>query len=208
MSDTMYLLDSLRVAESSERQIYKIQDKLSNIIEDSKESILRIQYSVTEKTNVIHQVENLQDKNSSGNEFLKAHFLVLIVAAVFFFFFLREEGILNVSTYLQSLSVFVFSTILHFSIEYKGSFNELKKAFKDALSSRSYFKRTENVKQTANNSINEYETYISRYQNILDKAEAEIDELDDSLFEIQREKTNLVDKLFSNNECIARLKPE
>lgn len=208
MSDTMYLLDSLRVAESSESQIYKIQDKLSKTIEDSKESILRLQDSVTEKTNVIHQVENLQEKISSGNEFLKAHFLVLIVAAIFFFFFLREEGILNVSTYLQSLSVFVFSTIVHFSIEYKGSFNELKKAFKDALSSRSYFKRTEYVKQTANNSINEYETYISRYQNILDKAESELNELDDSLFEIEREKINLVNKLFSNNECIARLKPE
>jgi predicted nuclease with TOPRIM domain len=204
----MYLLDSLRVAESSESQIYKIQDKLSKTIEDSKESILRLQDSVTEKTNVIHQVENLQEKISSGNEFLKAHFLVLIVAAIFFFFFLREEGILNVSTYLQSLSVFVFSTIVHFSIEYKGSFNELKKAFKDALSSRSYFKRTEYVKQTANNSINEYETYISRYQNILDKAESELNELDDSLFEIEREKINLVNKLFSNNECIARLKPE
>lgn len=204
----MYLLDSLRVAESSESQIYKIQDKLSKTIEDSKESILRLQDSVTEKTNVIHQVENLQEKISSGNEFLKAHFLVLIVAAVFFFFFLREKGILNVSTYLQSLSVFVFSTIVHFSIEYKGSFNEFKKAFKDAISSRSYFKRTEHVKQTANNSINEYENYISRYQNILDKAESELDELDDSLFEIEREKTNLVDKLFSNNECIARLKPE
>ncbi|MBM25290.1 MAG: hypothetical protein CL760_06305 [Chloroflexi bacterium] len=208
MSDTMYLLDSLRVAESSENKIYEIQDKLSKTIEDSKESILRLQESVTEKTNIIHQVENIEDEISSGNEFLKAHLIVLIVAAVFFFFFLKGEGILNVSTYLQSLSVFVFSTIVHFSIEYKGSFNELKKASKDALSSRSYFKRTKNVKQTANNSINEYETYISRYQDILNKAESEIYELDDSLFEIQREKTNLVDELFSNSECIARLKPE
>lgn len=208
MSDTMYLLDSLRVAESSESQIYKIQGKLSKTIEDSKESILRLQDSVIEKTNIIHQVENLEDKISSGNEFLKAHFLVLIVAAVFFFFFLREEGILNVSTYLQSLSVFIFSILVHFSIEYKGNFNELKNAFKDALFSRSYFKRTENIKQTANNSINEYETYISRYQDILNKAEAELDELDDSLFEIQREKTNLIDELFSNSEYIARLKPE
>ena len=208
MSDTMYLLDSLRVAESSENKIYEIQDILSKTIEDSKESILRLQESVTEKTNIIHQVENIEDEISSGNEFLKAHLIVLIFAAVFFFFFLKGEGILNVSTYLQSLSVFVFSTIVHFSIEYKGSFNKLKKASEDALSSRSYFKRTKNVKQTANNSINEYETYISRYQDILNKAESEIYELDDSLFEIQREKTNLVDELFSNSECIARLKPE
>ena len=204
MSDVKYLMDVINTSLKNKKDSKKIEQNLEAIKTSIEKTMLKVEDNLENSYTGINKINMTKDSIKSESAFVAAHLIFQLISSILFIVLLNTTEGFSMKDFLLSISVFSFTSIIHFGIESDWNFYNIKEMFKTFFKKKEHFIKIEETKKIMLENTSFYSEAYAQAKKINDKTLVELENIKSTIFELENNISEAKYELFKSPECIAR----